>query len=138
MTSNSPSQSHELHTLSPPSPTHQDDKNTQRRNNRHTFKPASSPLSRERDHQETTTAASSASHAGKKIPFGHRMMKKEIGWWERNIARVLPVGDDVRDHFGEFIVIAITLLSVQRRFRYLMFVMFAVGLSIRCQDRDGL
>lgn len=35
-----------------------------------------------------------------RLPGGKRVAKKEIRWWERNIARVVPVEDDVRDHFG--------------------------------------
>lgn len=45
---------------------------------------------------------------GKKVGFGI------VRWWRDNIARVLPVADDVRDHFGVFAVVTFLLFYLLR------------------------
>ena len=60
-----------------------------------TSKPVDSPL-RQRSIEQV-------SHHEIWSSNGRMVWKNEISWWERNIARVVSVGDDVRDHFGEFL-----------------------------------
>lgn len=89
-----PLENHELQPISPPAQSHST-QNSAKQIHRHTFKPSPSPSRQEDGHEECNDTHE------RRVPLGHRLVKKEIGWWERNIARVVPVGDDVRDHFGE-------------------------------------
>ena len=52
----------------------------------HTFNPSDGGDAQDRDNGTLP--------GGKKVGFGL------VRWWKGNIARVLPVRDDVRDHFG--------------------------------------
>ena len=94
MTSQLPPRDHELQSLTTPSTAPENGENKSRS---HQYNSVTSDSFQNR--QQARREWQDIESRG--IPIDHGIETKKIGWWEKNIAPVLPLNNDVRDHFGE-------------------------------------